>query len=167
MTIFPINAQCLIVSVSDCTYNLNIWTHAQTISYGQFHSLLKKDYQANTGALWWANKHRPWVVAIVSSIIILTLFFWQVSQRDHALHSDKTQSTGWTNTWSPTDRASRAPGFSSLAAVTATLLWHVDENQSKWTVTDIFTTLDPKVFMFLKSILLWTTDRTSGRAESG
>lgn len=67
----------------------------------------------------------------LSGINILTLFFWQVSQRDHALHSDKTQSTGCTTTCSPTDRAWRTGGSSLLAVVMPTLLWHADERQNK------------------------------------
>lgn len=62
---------------------------------------------------------------------ILTLFFWQMSQRDHAVHCDKTQSTGWTTTCPPTDRAWRPGGSSLLAVVALTLLRHADKGQIK------------------------------------
>lgn len=59
----------------------------------------------------------------------LTLFFWQVSQRDQALHSDRTQSTGWASACWPAARACRTEGSSSsLAAVLPTALWWGDDD---------------------------------------
>lgn len=96
----------------------------------------------------------------LSGVIILTLFFWQVSQRDHALHSDKTQSTGWTTTRPPAERASRTPGSSLLAAVMATSLWHEDQKSKQ---KDTFSTVEAKgLFFSLRTILVGlATDRSN------
>lgn len=68
---------------------------------------------------------RPPPLTVASA---LTLFFWQVSQRDQAVHSDRTQSTGCTSTCWPAARACRTEGSSSsLAAVLPAALWKGDD----------------------------------------
>ena len=108
-------------------------------NYCRFPSFLLTDYQTSARLSCWALKSNAMYSHCKvfqaryhpSGVIILTLFFWQVSQRDHALQSDKTQSTGWTTTRPPTERASRTPGSSLLAAVMATSLWHEDQIKTK------------------------------------
>lgn len=95
-----------------------IFTDLRQIS--EHRSRLKHTVCCHCGVGPWTNHH-------LLGISTLTLFFWQVSQRDHALHSDKTQSTGWTTTCPPTARAWRTEGSSSPAAAMLTLLWQGDD----------------------------------------
>lgn len=140
-----------------------------------FHTFLTIFQTSHCGPLIWVSRHAPTCQVSLTacstsnmhtstndhlSVILLTLFFWQVSQRDHVLHSDKTQSTGWTTTRSPADRASRTLGSSLLAAVMITLLWHVDESHIK--KTDIWT---QRFLGFSKASLGLVADRTTDRSQ--